>query len=42
MSDANTNYGGAGNDTLLMDFNIFNQRRTSMLSAVDRLVVNGK
>ena len=38
MSDANTNYGGAGNDTLLMDFNIFNQRRTSMLSAVDRLV----
>ncbi len=40
MSDANTNanYSGAGNDTLLMDFNIFNQRRTSMLSAVDRLV----
>lgn len=40
MGKTNTNasVSSAGNDTLLMDFNILNQRRTSMLSAVDKLV----
>ena len=34
---SNTNYGGARSDTLLMDFDIYNQRRTGMLSAVEKL-----
>ena len=37
-TNLNTSISSAANDTLLMDFNIFNQRRTSMLSAVDKLV----
>ena len=34
---SNTNYGGARSDTLLMDFDIYNQRRIGMLSAVEKL-----
>lgn len=37
MGKTDVSASGAGNDTLLMDFGIFNQRRTSMLSAVEKL-----
>ena len=37
MGKTGVSASGAGNDTLLMDFGIFNQRRTSMLSAVEKL-----